>query len=174
MQVSPNLQQKAQGSYFSANIPAKKNSDCWNTPPNIIELVVKVLGQIDLDPCADEGRKIPAKVHYTAMDDGLSQEWQGGVFMNPPYSCPGVWMAKLLQELESGRVKSAIALVSAATDTNWLSPVLDMQPVCFWKGRIKFLDKTYQPKNSARQSHVLIYWGIIRSTFRKYLSLMVW
>jgi phage N-6-adenine-methyltransferase len=173
--IAPNLQNIAQGenddttqSVVNSNqgvrsnnkaSALRKSSDCWYTPPNIIELVVKVLGRIDLDPCADEGKHVPAQVHYTVMDNGLDRSWNGRVFMNPPYSCPGVWMSKLLNEFQTGRVKEAIALVSAATDTNWLSPVLDVQPVCFWKGRIKFLDENYQPKNSARQSHVLIYWG---------------
>ncbi|MEO1559474.1 MAG: hypothetical protein AAFS12_07495, partial [Cyanobacteria bacterium J06632_19] len=68
-------------------------------------------------------------------------------------------MKKLQAEIELGRVIEAIALLPAATDTNWLSPVLKTQPVCFWKGRIKFLGEDYKPKSSARQSHVLIYWG---------------
>lgn len=137
----------------------KKSSDCWYTPLPIVELVIKVLGEITLDPCADDGKHLEAGKHYTIVDDGLLQEWEGQVFMNPPFSCPGVWMKKLQAELESGRVKEAIALVPAATDTNWLSPVLKTQPVCFWKGRIKFLGEDYQPKRAARQSHVLIYWG---------------
>jgi phage N-6-adenine-methyltransferase len=173
--IAPNLQNIAQGENYDTTQSVvsstqgagsnnkvsalRKSSDCWYTPPNIIELVVKVLGRIDLDPCADEGKHVPAQVHYTVMDNGLNRLWNGRVFMNPPYSCPGVWMSKLLNEFQAGRVKESIVLVSAATDTNWLSPVMDVQPVCFWKGRIKFLDENYQPKNSARQSHVLIYWG---------------
>jgi hypothetical protein len=97
----------------------------------------------------------------------LSQVGYVGEWLNPPYSCPGVWMAKLQAEVELGRVKEAIALVPAATDTNWLSPVLKLQPVCFWKGRIKFLDTNYQPKLPARQSHVLLYWGENWEKFRE-------
>jgi phage N-6-adenine-methyltransferase len=144
-----------------------KKSDCWYTPPHIVELIVRVLGGIDLDPCADDGRHIPAQLHYTAADNGLIREWHGRVFLNPPYSCPGVWMKKMQAEVAEGRVTEAIALVPAATDTNWLSPVLKTQPVCFWKGRIKFLDANYQPKLSARQSHVLVYWGENWQKFRE-------
>ncbi|WP_127087130.1 DNA N-6-adenine-methyltransferase [Dulcicalothrix desertica] len=136
-----------------------KSSDNWYTPPYIVELVVQVLGEIDLDPCAEVGKKIPAREHYTINEDGLFQQWHGRIFLNPPYSCPGKWIAKLIEELASCRVTEAIALVPGATDTNWLSPVLKTQPVCFWKGRIKFLDTNYEPKLPARQSHVLIYWG---------------
>jgi phage N-6-adenine-methyltransferase len=136
-----------------------KKSDCWYTPLHIANLVVQVLGAIDVDPCADNGKHITAAQHYTFNDDGLTKPWHGRVYMNPPYSCPGAWMKKLQAEFESGRVKEAIALVPAATDTNWLSPLLKTQLVCFWKGQIKFLDKDYQPRRAARQSHVLVYWG---------------
>ena len=135
------------------------SSDQWYTPPNISELIIQVLGQITLDPCADEGKHIRAAQYYTASDDGLIQEWNGRVFMNPPYSQPGAWIKKLQAEFESGRVTEAIALVPAATDTKWLSPILKSQPVCFWTGRIKFLDTNYKPRLSARQSHCLVYWG---------------
>ncbi len=148
-----------------------KSSDCWYTPPHIVDLVTQVLGEIDLDPCADDGKHIPAQLHYTSMDDGLTRDWQGRVFMNPPYSCPGKWMKKLQGEVESGRVSEAIALVPAATDTNWLSPVLKTQPVCFWKGRIKFLDLDYQPKLPARQSHCLVYWG---ENWQKFKEVFEW
>ncbi len=147
------------------NVP--KSSDCWYTPPHIIGKVIEVLGEIDLDPCADDGRHIHARSHFTAADDGLSREWHGRVFMNPPYSCPGVWMNKLQSEVAAGRVTEAIALVPAATDTNWLNPVLKSQPVCFWKGRIRFLDVSYEPKLPARQSHCLIYWGSNSQQFKK-------
>ncbi len=145
----------------------KKSSDRWYTPPYIVELVVQVLGEIDLDPCADDGKHIRAKRHYIACDDGLTREWEGRVFMNPPYSQPGVWMEKLQAEIKLERVTEAIALVPAATDTKWLSPVLKSQPVCFWTGRIKFLSEDYQPRNSARQSHVLVYWGLRKERFRE-------
>ncbi|WP_414623828.1 DNA N-6-adenine-methyltransferase [Calothrix sp. CCY 0018] len=146
-------------STHSSNKGKKKSSDCWYTPPHIIELIIQVLGVIDLDPCADDGKHIPARSHFTFNSDGLAAVWEGRVFMNPPYSCPGLWMKKLCAEFESGRVREAIALVPAATDTKWLSPFLKTQVVCFWTGRIKFLDEDYQPKLAARQSHVLVYWG---------------
>lgn len=162
--------QRSQSAESSTSTHSVKKSDCWYTPAHIVEKVVQVLLEIDLDPCADDGKHIPAQLHYTAPDDGLSREWHGRVFINPPYSCPGKWMKKLQAEVDSGRVSSALALVPAATDTNWLSPVLKTQPVCFWKGRIKFLDTNYQPKLSARQSHVLVYWGENWQKFREVFS----
>ncbi len=153
--LKSNAGSRGQGSLSNKSL----SSDEWYTPPHMSDLVTQVLGQITLDPCADEGKHIRAAQHYTVLDDGLIQEWNGRIFMNPPYSAPSVWIKKLQAEFESGRVTEAIALVPAATDTKWLSPLLKSQPVCFWTGRIKFLDTSYKPKLSARQSHCLVYWG---------------
>ncbi len=150
--------------------PKSKASDLWYTPGDIAELMVRALVKSDLDPCADDGKHIPATLHYTASDDGLSRKWHGRVFMNPPYSCPGKWMKKLQAEFEAGRVTEAIALVPAATETNWLSPFLKTNYVYFWKGRIKFLDTNYQTRLSARQAHVLVYWGNNPQRFKEVFS----
>lgn len=129
----------------------------------------QVLGEIDLDPCSNPQKSVPARRHYTFEDDGLKQEWAGSVFINPPYSCPGTWVAKLEAEYYAGRVRQAIALLPAATDTKWQSPILERseQVICFWKGRIKFLDKDFNPKLPARQSHILIYYGNNQERFRE-------
>ncbi|NET45941.1 MAG: hypothetical protein F6K15_30420, partial [Okeania sp. SIO2B3] len=148
---------------------SSKPSDCWYTPPEIVELVEKVLGKIDLDPCSDDGKHIPATTHYTITEDGLNQQWQGKVFINPPYSCPGKWIEKLLSEIDYSRVTEAIALLPASTDTKWFTPLWN-QPICFWKGRIKFLDTNYQPKLPARQSHCLVYWGENADKFNEVFS----
>ncbi|NER01341.1 MAG: hypothetical protein F6K17_01210 [Okeania sp. SIO3C4] len=146
-----------------------KNSDCWYTPPEIVELVELVLGNIDLDPCSDDGKHIPAKYHKTIREDGLACVWFGKVFINPPYSCPGKWIEKLISEINDSNVTEAIALVPASTDTKWFAPLWN-QPICFWKGRIKFLDTNYQPKLPARQSHCLVYWGENADKFNEVFS----
>jgi len=147
-----------------------KISDCWYTPPEIVALIQQCLNGITLDPCSDNGKHIESCQHLTAADDGLSQKWSGRVFMNPPYSCPGKWVCKLQEEFDCGRVEEAIALVPVATDTKWFHPLISSNLICFWKGRIKFLDVNYQPKMPARQSHALIYWGKNQSRFREIFS----
>ena len=37
----------------------------WNTPTDFVRRVLDVLREIDLDPCADGGKSIPAKRHFT-------------------------------------------------------------------------------------------------------------
>jgi phage N-6-adenine-methyltransferase len=115
-------------------------SDDWLTPPHIIERVLQVLGQIDLDPCADDDHdpNVPATRHFTIADDGLTQEWSGQVFLNPPYGrAIGDWVAKLVEEYTAGRVPQAIALLPARTDTAWFRLLRDF-PLCFLYGRLNF------------------------------------
>lgn len=110
----------------------------WTTPPAVLTRVVRCLGVIDLDPCADAAHTVPATRHFTVAQDGLHQPWSGRVFMNPPYGRPiGRWVSKLLAEVAAGRVTAAIVLVPARTDTAWFRQ-LDAWPAAFWHGRLRF------------------------------------
>lgn len=73
------------------------------TPGDVLDLVVEVMGGIDLDPCADPGRRVPAAAHYTAEVDGLRRPWSGRVFMNPPYGRNiGAWVDRLVEAHAAG------------------------------------------------------------------------
>jgi phage N-6-adenine-methyltransferase len=115
----------------------------WYTPREIIEAVRAVLGQIDLDPCStkDANEVVGATLFYDVGDDGLMHEWNGTVFMNPPYSQPAVveFTSKLVQEHTSGRVTAAIVLVNNATETDWWQNLgIVATGLCFPRGRVKF------------------------------------
>jgi phage N-6-adenine-methyltransferase len=135
----------------------------WYTPPEIIEATVKVLGAIDLDPCADADKQIPAATHYTQDDDGMAQEWRGRVYMNPPYGSEIVrWVQRLCEQYAAGAVPEAIALVPARTDTQWWDEVSGA-PVCFIRGRLKFSGH----ENSAPFPSAVVYLGANRKKFAK-------
>jgi hypothetical protein len=55
--------------------------------------------EFDLDPCSPVGgiKDAPIKYYYTAEDDGLSKEWFGNVWVNPPFSNPRQFMEKLVE-----------------------------------------------------------------------------
>jgi len=61
----------------------------------------------DLDVCAPVGGapNVPALKHYSIEDDGLTSEWNGLVWMNPPYSKPTPWADKFIEH------QNGIALV---------------------------------------------------------------
>ena len=83
-------------------------TDVWLTPPWIVE----ALGPFDLDPCTSDDRPWDtARKHYTKDDDGLAHEWEGRVWMNPPYTDAPVWLERLAEHGDG------IALVFARTET---------------------------------------------------------
>jgi hypothetical protein len=129
----------------------------WYTPPNVVYRVLEVLGQIDMDPCSNGGDNpnIPATVHFTKEQDGLSRKWAGRVYMNPPYG-RGIdaWAEKLCSEYAGGRVSEAIALVPARVDTNWFHRFRDAL-ICFVDGRLKFSGH----ENSAPFPSAVVYLG---------------
>lgn len=107
---------------IQARAPGMFTSDTpeWYTPRHILDAVVAVLGSIDLDPCAEPAKAVPAREHFTAEDNGLELGWRGKIYMNPPYGREIVaWIDKLALEHESGNVTEAIALVPARVDTTW-------------------------------------------------------
>ncbi len=85
-------------------------SHVWLTPPEI----VAALGPFDLDPCAaPEPRPWPtATRHITLPEDGLTADWQGRVWCNPPFgSHTGQWLGRMALH------GNGVALTFARTDT---------------------------------------------------------
>lgn len=108
-------------------------TDEWYTPPHI----VRALGKFDLDPCAPVNPPFTLAGHsLTADDDGLSQEWHGRVWCNPPYSQR--LMRRFIEKCAAHQ--NAIALVFARTDTALWQDVIfpNAKAILFLRGRIKF------------------------------------
>lgn len=60
-------------------------TDEWYTPKEIID----ALGKFDLDPCAPvKPLWQTAETMYNKNHDGLTKDWVGRVWLNPPYSRP--------------------------------------------------------------------------------------
>lgn len=119
--------QRAMGSHQSA----ASGKDEWLTPPWLID----ALGPFDLDPCAPRVRPWPtAARHYTAVEDGLRQPWEGVVWLNAPYSRAEVWLARLVEH------GNGIALLFARTETElfhrWVWP--HARSLLFLRGRLYF------------------------------------
>ncbi len=133
------------------------------TPQVVVAAVIAALGAIDLDPCAEDARAIPASKHFVRADDGLSQPWRGRVYMNPPYGREiGAWVAKLAEEFEYGNVSEAVALVPARTDTSWWAH-LPAGMVCFVTGRLSFSEHA----NPAPFPSAACYLGSNQAAFAK-------
>lgn len=108
----------------------------WYTPPEIFELLR--FPTFDLDP-ASPGKDVvpwvPAEKHLTILDDGLSAQWQGSVWLNPPYGDNTFYWLRRLRRHGNG-----IALVFSRTDTVWFhTEAIKADALCFLVGRIKFV-----------------------------------
>lgn len=146
----------------STHVSHNSGNNEWYTPPEYIEAARGAMGNIDLDPASSSkaNQIIRADNYYTADDDGLSQDWGGNVWMNPPYSQPeiGYFAEKLISELDN--IESACVLVNNATETKWLqSLLLRAKAVCFISGRISYLDTKLQPANKPLQGQIVLYFG---------------
>lgn len=119
------------GSHQSAKA-GKAGKAEWLTPPHIMQS----LGVFDLDPCSPINRPWDtAKNHLTIKDDGLSQEWSGRVWCNPPYGREtGKWLEKCADHGDS------TVLIFARTETNdWVLHVWGKaHAILFLYGRLYF------------------------------------
>jgi len=98
-----------------------KSSDFWQTPK-------------DLYPkgCFD-----PCPVNPTF--DGLSIDWKGVVFCNPPYSQIELWVDKAIQQINNPKVDSITLLLPNWTDRKWFFKLRSFN-ILFIQGRLRFTD----------------------------------
>jgi hypothetical protein len=149
------------------NVHFSSQSVEWYTPPEIIERVRKTLGEISLDPasCDEAQRVVNALCHLTQKQDGLSGDWSGKVFLNPPYGKEiGKWIEKLVAQYEAKKISDAIALVPARTDTEWFQ-MLSPYTLCLVKGRLKFWNGQGEADNSASFPSAVVYLGKTATKF---------
>lgn len=117
----------------------------WYTPPSLFT----TLGlDFDLDPCAPAwpaAAWIPATRRYSLPVDGLSQPWEGRVWLNPPYAGETArWVGRLAEHGDG------ISLTFTRTDTPWWQAAVDRATlVCFIAGRVEFVpgDPTFRRRS---------------------------
>lgn len=147
-----------------AHVANNSGNNEWYTPPKFIELARQVMGGIDLDPATSEvaNRVVQAPKIFTAEDDGRTQQWNGRVWMNPPYAQPlmGDFAEAVASKYESGEIEQACILVNNGTETQWFQRMLGAaDAVCFPKTRIKFIDPEGNPSGAPLQGQAILYMG---------------
>lgn len=143
----------------------------WYTPAKYVELARAVMGDIDVDPASSTKAQeiVRAGTFYTADDDGLAHEWNGRVWLNPPYSQPAIhqFAEKMVQEVSAGRAVEAIMLTHNYTDTAWFHLAESLAAaICFTRGRIGFVSPTGTTA-APTQGQAFFYYGSNVERFRE-------
>lgn len=108
-------------------------TDLWETPQELFDSLNQEF-HFDLDVCA-----IPDNAKcdefYTPEQDGLSQQWTGVCWCNPPYGRKiGKWVKKAAESKAT-----VVMLLPARTDTKWFHDyIIPNAEIRFIKGRLKF------------------------------------
>lgn len=157
-----------------ANAPAHVSNNSgdneWYTPPEYTEAARTVMGSIDLDPASTEeaNESVRAESILTEEDNGLEANWQGRVWMNPPYARPLIdaFCGKLAEDYSAGRVQEACVLVNNATETGWFHALAEVAAaICFPRHRVRF----WHPEKKAAplQGQAIVYLGPNVEAFRR-------
>ena len=148
---------KGEGNFhgFNPNSNVNKSKE-WYTPRKIID----ALGlHFDLDPASSEKANtlIQADNIFTKKDDGLTKEWFGKVWLNPPYGKDTpIWLDYALQQIAKNDVE-VVSLIFSRTDTKWFHDLCtQFNMLCFVKGRINFIDGNTMEKGQGSTNGSLI------------------
>lgn len=137
---------------------SENRTDEWYTPKWIIDSLVESGVKFDLDPCSplDKPFRIAYR-SYTKEDDGLAKEWEGNVWLNPPYSRKLV--VKFVEKLAK-HGKGIAFLFNRMDSLLWhdvIFPTADAMLIM--KGRVKFIDSELRERGSATSGSILVAWG---------------
>ena len=149
---------------LAKSAPRVLSYDCqdeYYTPPPIAELAREVMGSIDLDPCSNKyaQKYIKAKEFFIKKDDGLSKEWFGNVWLNPPYVYKEIdrWIDKVIESITYSKVSQAIVLTNNNTETRWAQKLLSAgNCVCFPSGRVRFWNKKGKNLKGPLQGQMIV------------------
>jgi phage N-6-adenine-methyltransferase len=115
----------------------------WYTPGLVLLNIMTIFGKFDLDPCSSAISQCGTN-GFTKEQDGLSMDWYGSVFVNPPYGRDIIkWVEKCAIECKRKEVNHVIALLPSRTDTQWYHKVVlpNITHKVELEGRIRFINE---------------------------------
>ncbi len=146
----------------------------WGTPEHIVELARKV-GYIHLDAASSPefNTIIQALMIYTELDNGLAQEWNGNIFLNPPGGLVIEFWDKLMQEIQAGRVTKAF-WIGFSVEQLCIMADKELHPLdfstCILRKRLNFNKEDLSPGSSPSHGNYLTAIGCDPKEFEKLFS----
>jgi len=117
------------------NVHFSSQTDMWATPQEFFDKYNKQY-EFQTDVCAIE-ENAKCNVWYSPEVDGLSQDWHGVCWMNPPYGRGIIkWVRKAYESSLQGA--TVVCLLPARTDTAWWHDYCMKGQIEFIRGRLKF------------------------------------
>jgi phage N-6-adenine-methyltransferase len=113
----------------------------WGTPQDLFDVLNKVHGPFDLDVAASEGNA-KAPTYFTRENSGLTQDWFGKAWMNPPFGHGvDVWFDKVVKEFLAGHCERIVVIVPNRSDTKWFhNSIMPYASILYViKGRLNYL-----------------------------------
>lgn len=137
---------------FDEILLSSKKED-WETPKNLFDYFNKIYN-FTLDPCSTK-ENAKCKKFYTKNDNGLSKEWSGSVFVNPPYCRKTkLWVEKAFNEKEN--CDYIVMLLPCRPDVSYFHDfILNKSRIIFLRGRLKFGNS----KNTAPFPSMIVIYG---------------
>ena len=113
-------------------------TDMWATPQDFFDRL-NAKFHFETDVCAtNENAKCDH--WFTPEMDGLSRDWRGVCWMNPPYGRGiGAWIEKAFSSARENGA-TVVCLIPARTDTRWWHDYCVHGEITYIKGRLKFGD----------------------------------
>jgi len=141
----------------------------WYSPPEIVAAARDVLGDIDLDPASSAiaNTVVRAGQFYSLDDDGLTRDWHGRVWMNPPYASTLIdrFCEKFARHVTAGDISAGIVFTNNATETAWFATLAEVAAVfCFPGSRCRCWKPDHEP-TTPLQGQTIVYSGPDRAAF---------
>ncbi len=129
----------------------------WETPPEVFVPLDEEF-HFTLDVCAT-AETAKCLEWYSPDTDGLSHEWDGVCWMNPPYGRKiGKWVKKAYEE--SLRGVTVVCLLPARTDTAWWHDYcMKASEIRFLRGRVYFWQNGARSTAAPFPSAVVVFKG---------------
>lgn len=119
-----------------SDVHYKTGTTGWGTPQDFFDNLNDIF-EFELDVCASP-ENAKCENFFTEEQDGLSQEWKGVCWCNPPYGRGiGRWIQKAYESSMENDA-TVVCLVPARTDTKWFENCWKAPFLVFVRGRLKF------------------------------------